>query len=193
MHLTRCCRRTLAPPVWWRFPGGNHGAALAYAATKLGVDSTIFSPDWSGPTKIERMRAFGATVIVLKDHSSVIIQKFMDYADRTGALAVHPFDDPFVVSGQGTTGLEIDRQLPDLNTLMVSVGGGGLISGITRGLKIASKSLRSRPKARRRSKMPSRTPPIWKFCQAASPPAHLAAHGLAFCQDKFWLNGAPNP
>jgi len=113
------------------FSGGNHGAAIAYAATKLGVASTIFSPDWSGAIKIERMRAFGATVIVLKDESSVIIQKFMDYADQTGALAVHPFDDPFVVCGQGTTGLEIDRQLPDLDTLLVSVGGGGLISGIT--------------------------------------------------------------
>ena len=63
--------------------------------------------------------------------SRVIIEKFMDYADRTGALAVHPFDDPLVVCGQGTTGLEIDRQLPDLDTLLVSVGGGGLISGIT--------------------------------------------------------------
>ncbi len=113
------------------FSGGNHGAAIAYAATKLGVASTIFAPDWSGPVKIERMRSFGAKVIVLTDETSVIIQKFMDYADQTGALAVHPFDNALVVCGQGTTGLEIDRQLPDLDTLLVSVGGGGLISGIT--------------------------------------------------------------
>jgi threonine dehydratase len=113
------------------FSGGNHGAAIAYAATRLGVPSTIFAPDWAGPVKIERMRAFGAQVIVLKDETAIIIEKFMGHAARTGALAVHPFDDSLVVCGQGTGGLEIERQLPDLDTLLVSVGGGGLIAGIT--------------------------------------------------------------
>ncbi|MFV2002178.1 MAG: threonine/serine dehydratase [Paracoccaceae bacterium] len=113
------------------FSGGNHGAAVAYAASTLGVRSTIFVPDFAGPVKIDRMRHFGAQVIVIDDEFSVIHASFMEYAAQTGALAVHPFDDEFVVCGQGSTGLEIGRQLPDIDSLLVSVGGGGLIGGIT--------------------------------------------------------------
>ncbi len=113
------------------YSGGNHGAALANAATNLGVKSTIFAPDWSGEVKIERMRYFGAKVVVCADPTAVILEKFHAFAAETGAMAVHPFDDARVLAGQGTLGLEIERDRPQLDTLMVSVGGGGLIGGIT--------------------------------------------------------------
>lgn len=112
------------------FSGGNHGAALAYAATKLGVRSTIFAPDFAGPVKIERMRRFGAEVIVAGTDMTAIWNRCIAHAEEIGARLVHPYDDPLVLTGQGTLGLEIDEQLPGLDTLVVSVGGGGLIGGI---------------------------------------------------------------
>ncbi|MGR3291330.1 MAG: threonine/serine dehydratase [Paracoccaceae bacterium] len=113
------------------FSGGNHGAALAYAATKLGVKSTIFVPDFAGPTKIGRMRHFGAEVIVMSEAVDKILQAFLDYADETGARAVHPYDEELVLAGQGTVGLELEQQVADIDTLVVSVGGGGLIGGLS--------------------------------------------------------------
>ncbi|MCR9137692.1 MAG: threonine/serine dehydratase [Alphaproteobacteria bacterium] len=112
------------------FSGGNHGAALAYAATKLGVRSTIFAPDFAGPVKIERMRRFGAEVIVAGTDMTAIWNRCVAHAEEIGARLVHPYDDPLVLTGQGTLGLEIEDQLPGLDTLVVSVGGGGLIGGI---------------------------------------------------------------
>lgn len=110
--------------------GGNHGAAVAYAATKLGARSTIFAPELAGPVKIDRMRSFGAEVIVSDQDFTAITRQFRRFAADTGALAIHPFDDAPVMAGQGTVALEIERQLPDLDTLFVSVGGGGLIGGV---------------------------------------------------------------
>lgn len=110
--------------------GGNHGAAVAYAATKLGVRSTIFAPELAGPVKLERMRGFGAEVIVSDVDFTTLTRQFRKFADETGALAIHPFNDPLVMAGQGTVALEIEQQLPDLDTLFVSVGGGGLIGGV---------------------------------------------------------------
>lgn len=110
--------------------GGNHGAAVAYAATKLAARSTIFAPKIAGSVKIGRMRGFGAEVMVSDQDFTAVTQRFRDFADETGALAIHPFDDPSVMAGQGTVALEIEHQLPDLDTLFVSVGGGGLIGGV---------------------------------------------------------------
>lgn len=112
------------------FSGGNHGAALAYAASKLGVRSTVFVPDFAGPVKIERMRRFGAEVIVAGNDMTAIWNRCVSHAEEIGARLVHPYDDPLVLTGQGTLGLEIENQLPGLDTLVVSVGGGGLIGGI---------------------------------------------------------------
>lgn len=112
------------------FSGGNHGAALAYASSKLGVRSTIFVPDFAGPVKIDRMRGFGAEVIVAGNDMTAIWDMCVAHAEKIGARLVHPYDDPLVLTGQGTVGLEIEAQLPELDTLVVSVGGGGLIGGI---------------------------------------------------------------
>ena len=112
------------------YSGGNHGAAVAYAATSLGMKSKIFVPDFAGPVKIARMQGFGAEVQVMSASAAEIVAAFQDYAAQNDALAVHPFDDPKVLAGQGTLGLEIEGQLPEFDTLVLSVGGGGLIGGI---------------------------------------------------------------
>jgi len=110
--------------------GGNHGAAVAFAARAAGARATVFAPGYASPTKIERMRAFGAEVILGGDDFTVLTEMFVEFSARTGALAIHPFDDPRVLAGQGTLGREIAEQLPNLDALLVSVGGGGLIGGI---------------------------------------------------------------
>ena len=112
--------------------GGNHGAAVAYAATKLGHRSTVYVPVANAnAVKIARMENFGAEVRVVDKAFPEVMQDYLDFAKNTGALAIHPFDAPDTLGGQGTMGMEIDQQLPDIDTLFVSVGGGGLIGGIT--------------------------------------------------------------
>jgi threonine dehydratase len=112
------------------YSGGNHGAAVAYAATSLGLKSRIFAPDFAGPVKIGRMQDFGAEVQVMSESAAAIVAAFQDYATQNDALAVHPYDDPLVLAGQGTLGLEIDEQVPEFDTIVLSVGGGGLLGGI---------------------------------------------------------------
>ncbi|MEQ1613690.1 MAG: pyridoxal-phosphate dependent enzyme, partial [Hyphomicrobiaceae bacterium] len=79
------------------FSGGNHGAAVAYAATKLGLRSTIFVPEFAGPVKIARMRSFGAEVIVPGNDVDAILAQYAEHAERTGALSIHPYDDLDVI------------------------------------------------------------------------------------------------
>ncbi len=111
--------------------GGNHGAAVAYAATRLGVRSTVFVPGLiANEVKTARMRGFGAEVIVTEGGVEPAIRAYEDFARDNGALAVHPYDAPGTLAGQGTVALELDEQAPDLDTLFVAVGGGGLIGGI---------------------------------------------------------------
>ena len=111
--------------------GGNHGAAVAYAATQLGYKSTVFVPDYASAVKMARMRSFGADVIPSGADFQTVIAKFEAFARDTGALAVHPFDAASVLAGQGTVALEFDHQAPDLDTVIISVGGGGLIGGVS--------------------------------------------------------------
>ena len=111
--------------------GGNHGAAVAYAATQLGVPSTVFLPAiLATDVKIARMRGFGAEVVTVDGTVSDVIDTYERHAAQTGKMAIHPFDTVETLAGQGTVGLEIEEDLPDLDTLFVSVGGGGLIGGI---------------------------------------------------------------
>jgi threonine dehydratase len=110
--------------------GGNHGAAVAYAAMRLGVPAHIFVPTVSSPVKIARIRAYGAELVVGGDRYADALAASQAFAARSGALAVHAFDQEETLLGQGTIGLELMRQAPDLDTLLVSVGGGGLAGGI---------------------------------------------------------------
>jgi len=110
--------------------GGNHGAAVAYAAMRLGVPAHIFVPTVSSPAKISRIRAYGADLVVGGDRYADALAASQEFAARSGALPVHAFDQEETLLGQGTIGLELARQAPDLDTLLVSVGGGGLVGGI---------------------------------------------------------------
>jgi threonine dehydratase len=110
--------------------GGNHGAAVAYAAMRLGVPATIFLPSVTSPSKVERIRSYAANLIVAGDRYADALAASERYGEEHGALAVHAFDQPQTLLGQGTVGCEIDADLPDIDTLLVAVGGGGLIGGI---------------------------------------------------------------
>jgi threonine dehydratase len=110
--------------------GGNFGLAVAYAARETGVPAEIFMPTTSPESKIARVRAQGADVTVVDGYYAEAQAALDDRADGTGALLMHPFDQPEVIAGQGTIGVELDEQVPDLDTVLVAIGGGGLIAGI---------------------------------------------------------------
>lgn len=110
--------------------GGNHGAAVAYAAARLGLPATIFVPSVTSAAKADRIRGYGADLVVGGDRYADALAASEEFVARTGALPVHAYDQPGTLVGQGTLGLEIGEDLPDLDTLLVAVGGGGLIGGI---------------------------------------------------------------
>jgi threonine dehydratase len=110
--------------------GGNHGAAVAFAAMQLKVPAKIFVPTISSAAKIERIRAYGADLVVGGERYAEALAASEAWAADTGALQVHAFDQRETLLGQGTVGLELAAQAPDLDTLLVAVGGGGLIGGI---------------------------------------------------------------
>ena len=110
--------------------GGNHGAAVAYAAMRLQVPAKIFVPTVSSPAKIQRIREYGADLVVGGERYADALAASDEWVARTGALRVHAFDQHETLLGQGTLGREIEAQAPDLDTLLVAVGGGGLIGGI---------------------------------------------------------------
>jgi threonine dehydratase len=110
--------------------GGNHGAAVAYAAMVLKVPAKIFVPSVSSQAKVRRIREYGAELAIEGDRYADALAASEAWADQTGAMPVHAFDQDETMLGQGTIGIELDEQLPDIDTLMVSVGGGGLVAGI---------------------------------------------------------------
>lgn len=110
--------------------GGNHGAAVAFAARKLGVKATIFVPDVSSPAKIARIRAYGAELIVGGARYAESLAACEAHVARTGALAVHAYDQVETIIGQGTVAQELEADAPAIDTLLVAVGGGGLIGGV---------------------------------------------------------------
>ena len=114
---------------------GNHAQGVAFAARELGIKSTIFMPVGVALPKLQATRHYGADV-VLRGHSvDEPLRAAAEFAERTGAVLIPPFDHPDVVAGQGTLGLEILDQLPSLETLIVPIGGGGLISGVASAVK----------------------------------------------------------
>ena len=112
--------------------GGNHGAAVAYAAMKLGKPAKIFVPSVSSPAKVQRIRDYGADLTIEGDRYADALLASEAWAQQTGALPVPAFDQNETIMGQGTLGLELADQAPDIDTLLVSVGGGGLIAGLRR-------------------------------------------------------------
>jgi len=110
--------------------GGNHGAAVAYAAMRLGHKATIFVPEVSPQAKLDRIRGYGADLVVGGARYAEALAASERFAQETGALQIHAFNQEETLVGQGTLGLEIEADLPEIDTLLVAVGGGGLIGGI---------------------------------------------------------------
>lgn len=112
--------------------GGNHGLAVAHVATRLGLRAEIFVPEASPAVKVDRLRSFGSDVAVTVTGAlyADAHEASMRRAAETGALVVHPYDQPEVIAGQGTMARELDEQVPDLDTVVVAVGGGGLVAGV---------------------------------------------------------------
>jgi threonine dehydratase len=110
--------------------GGNHGAAVAYAASVLGVPARIFVPVVSSPAKVSRIREYGAHLVVEGDTYSDALAISQRWAATSGALPVHAYDQAETVLGAGTVGLELGRQAEGVTTVLAPVGGGGLLAGI---------------------------------------------------------------
>lgn len=115
--------------------GGNHGLAVARTASVAGVPAAIYVPDSVSPAKVDKMRAWGADVRIAGAEWSVSNEAALEYARDSGAVYFHPFADPLVVAGQGTLGLELAEQIGDLDTVVVAIGGGGLVSGLSTAIK----------------------------------------------------------
>jgi len=110
--------------------GGNHGAAVAFAAMRRGVPATIFVPSVASPAKMEQIRGYGARLEVAGDRYDDALRASERWVAESGAMAIHAYDQWETLEGQASVGLEFERQAPGLDALLVAVGGGGLIGGI---------------------------------------------------------------
>ncbi len=110
--------------------GGNHGAAVAYAARRLGHRAEVFVPEISSPAKVRFIEECGGAITVVGRNYAEAYEASAVRAEESGAVVVHAYDQPEVVAGQGTVGLEIEEQAPELDTVLVAVGEAGLIGGV---------------------------------------------------------------
>jgi len=149
--------------------GGNHGAAVAYAAMRLNAPATIFVPGVTSKAKIERIRGYGAALVVGGERYADALAASEKFIVERGALAIHAFDQPETLLGQGTIGGEIEVQLPGIDTLLVAVGGGGLIGGIAAWF---------RGRVRIVAVEPEGAPTLWRAF-AAGRPVDAPAEGIA--------------
>jgi len=122
--------------------GGNHGLAVARAARLAGVAATIFVPSNAAPAKIDKLRKMGATVEVVGSVWNETNLHALAFAEQRKAAYFHPFADPLVVAGQGTVALELLEDNPDLDTVLIAIGGGGLVTGMAVALKALKPSIR---------------------------------------------------
>jgi threonine dehydratase len=128
--FTNLLTRAVPPAGVVAASGGNHGTAVAYAAMRLGVPAKIFVPTVASPAKIARIRGYGADLVIEGERYADALAASERWVARSGALPVHAFDQAETLLGQGTVGLELEQQAPGLDSLLVAVGGGGLIGGI---------------------------------------------------------------
>jgi threonine dehydratase len=110
--------------------GGNHGAAVAFAARRLGIPARIFVPEVASPSKLRQIRDYGAELVVGGERYADALRASEQWVATSGALAIHAYDAPETLLGQGTVGAEIEQQASELDTLLVAVGGGGLVGGV---------------------------------------------------------------
>lgn len=114
---------------------GNHAQGVAFAARELGIKATIFTPLGVALPKLQATRAYGADVVLGGDNMLEPFQKAKEFAEATGAVRIPPFDHPDIIAGQGTVGLEILEQQPDVRTVVVPIGGGGLMAGVASAMR----------------------------------------------------------
>ncbi|HKR10502.1 MAG TPA: threonine/serine dehydratase [Pyrinomonadaceae bacterium] len=110
--------------------GGNHGVAVAFAAMKLGRPATIFVPTVASPEKLDRIRRCGAELVITGDRYADALEASHEWTSRTGALPIHAYEGVETLAGQGSLGMELEEQSPRLDSLLIAVGGGGLIGGV---------------------------------------------------------------
>ncbi len=168
--------------------GGNHGAAVAYAARVLGVRATIFVPSVSSPAKMERIRSYGAELVVSGDRYAEALEASQRCAEETGALSVHAYDQDETLLGQGTLGPELEEDAPELDSLLVAVGGGGSSGESRPGTGAGSKSSPWSPRQLRRCSAPWRPAGRWTRRPAGSP--RIAWHPSGWASG---CSGSPRP
>lgn len=120
---------------------GNHAQGVALAASKLGIKARIYMPLGVALPKLAATKDHGAEVVLHGENVDEALAEAERYANETGAIFIHPFDNPDVIAGQGTIGLEILEQLPEVDTIVMGVGGGGLLSGVATAVKAKAKQL----------------------------------------------------
>jgi threonine dehydratase len=128
--FTNLLTRRIPPAGVVAASGGNHGVAVAYAARRLGVPARIFVPTVASAVKIDRIRAHGADLVITGERYADSLAASEEWIAKSGALPIHAYDQIETLFGQGTVGLEFEQQDPHLDTVLVGVGGGGLIGGI---------------------------------------------------------------
>jgi threonine dehydratase len=127
--------------------GGNFGLALAWAAQRFGHPATIFVTEATAPVKVERLRTYGAKVVVSPGFYADALAASIEFAAATGALLGHAYDHELVVAGAGTCGREIDEDVPDVDTVIVAVGGAGLAGGVASWFRDAARVVGVEPVA----------------------------------------------
>ncbi|HBI63984.1 MAG TPA: threonine ammonia-lyase [Clostridiales bacterium] len=121
---------------------GNHAQGVAFAAHSIGIPATICMPRSTPIAKVSATKGYGANVVLSGSCYDDAYAKAMEIVEETGATFIHPFDDPMVIAGQGTIGLEIMDEMPDTDTIVVPVGGGGLAAGVAAAVKMLHPSVR---------------------------------------------------
>jgi len=121
---------------------GNHGLAVAYVAGLLGIPATVLVPEWVDKSKLEAIQRHGAKAILHGKTYDEAEERSFEVEQELGLVYVHPFDDPYVVAGQGTIGLELLEQLPSMDSIVVPLSGGGLIGGIAYAVKTVNSAIR---------------------------------------------------
>ena len=116
---------------------GNHGQSVAYAARARGLEATIFMPERAALAKVAAARESGAEIVLQGESIDASVEDARTYAEREALAFIHPFDDADVIAGQGTIGLELLEEVPDLSKVLIPIGGGGLASGIAAAIKSA--------------------------------------------------------
>jgi len=149
--------------------GGNHGAAVSYAAMKLGLPAKIFVPNVTSEAKLNRMREYGADLVITGDLYADSLVASEEWVRQSGAMPIHAYDQTETLLGQGTLGLEFEQQAPDLDTVLVAVGGGGLIGGVAAWYE---------DRVRIISVEPEKAPTLYKALEAGRP-VDAEAGGIA--------------